>query len=537
MDLRAYLGVLRRRWIVVVACLVAGIAVSVLFLLRATPQYASTARLFVSTPGSDAANAQAYQGGLFSQQRVTSYADLIKGSTVAERVLQQVGSNESPASLVGQITAKVAPDTVILQVTVTDPDPARAQLLAQTTAEVFTEYVGELESANDPSRAVIKANIVDAANLPTSPVSPRPLITIGLGTLIGLLVGLAAAWLRETLDTTIKTPEGLAELAGAGSLGAVFYDPDAVKRPLIADLDTHAPRVEAFRILRTNLQFLNVDNASAIFTVTSPLPGDGKSTTAVNLAIALAQAGRRTLLLEADLRRPRVGEYLDLESAVGLTTVLIGQAELADVVQPWGKDGLHVVTSGPLPPNPAELLQSNAMTGLLKQLLNQYDVVIIDAPPVLPVTDSALLAAASDGAILVARHGETTRDQVVQSRQRLESVDASLLGTVLNFAPAKGAGSYGYSYGYSPKQPVSMTPAAATPPPTEPTSAATEATTGGAAVAVDDDAKPEADWWQTDEAAEPKHSRHSADEAPAPEAAETADAARSNGAAGSFFTR
>lgn len=551
MDLRAYLGVLRRRWIIVVACLVAGAAVGVLFILRATPQYASTARLFVSTPGSDTANTQAYQGGLFSQQRVTSYADLIKGSTVAERVLDRVGSSESPTSLVGQITAKAAPDTVILEVTVTDPDPARAQLLAQTTAEVFAEYVGELESSDDPSRSPIKANIVDAAGLPTSPVSPRPLITIGLGALIGLLVGLAAAWLRETLDTTIKSPDTLAETAGAGSLGWVSYDSEATRRPLIADLDSHAPRVEAFRILRTNLQFLNVDGSSAIFTVTSPLPGDGKSTTAINMAISLARAGRNTLLLEADLRRPRVGEYLDVESAAGLTTVLIGQADLADVVQPWGTDGLHVVTSGPLPPNPAELLQSQAMTTLLKRLLNEYDVVIIDAPPILPVTDAALLAAASDGAILVARHGRTTRDQVIQSRQRLEAVDAALLGTVLNFAPAKGGGAYGYSYsyGYGSKAAPTTTadeptvgsgapaeaPGETSTAPADADAAATAASASPVAVLTEE--QPDAEWWQN-RTSEPKHSRP---EVPAqeesPEAPSESDAVPSNGSAGRLYPR
>ena len=447
MDLREYLRVLRRRWLLIVTCLLLGTAVGALIIIRSTPQYAATARLFVSTPSTDA-NAQAYQGGLFSQQRVTAYADLIKGSTVAEKVIAKLQLDETPVALVGQISAVAAPDSVILQVTATDPSPERAQQLAQTTAEVFAGYVGELESPANPAASPITANIVDAAGLPTTPVSPRPLVTIGLGAVLGLLVGIGLAWLRESLDTTIKDPAALQDVTGAALLGSVYFDSGAVKHPLIAEMDRHSPRVESFRVLRTNLQFLDVDRASKIFTITSPMPGDGKSTSAINIAITLAQAGKRTLLLEADLRRPKVAEYLNLESVVGLTTVLIGRVDIVDVIQPWGTSGLDVITSGAIPPNPAELLQSNAMTVVLADLHLRYDVVIVDAPPLLPVTDAALIAAGSDGAILVVRHGRTSREQAAQARTRLDSVGANLLGTVLNFVPERGMGGYGYGYGY-----------------------------------------------------------------------------------------
>jgi len=343
---------------------------------------------------------------------------------------------------------------VILTITVTDPDPARAQLLAQTTAEVFTGYVSELEGSDSATTTTIRANIVDAASFSTVPVSPRLLTTLGLGAILGLLVGLGAAWLREALDTSITTPEVLEDITGAASLGAVYYDPGAPKRPLVTQLDTRAPRVESFRVLATNLQFLDVDKGCKIFAITSPLAGEGKSTTAINMAITLAQAGKRTLLLEADLRRPKVSEYLGLESVVGLTTVLIGRAGLDDVIQPWGDFGLEVVTSGAIPPNPAELLQSKAMGALLAVLRERYDVVIVDCPPMLPVADAALLASSADGAIVIVRHGKTTKEQAYQARQRLDSVGASLLGTVLNFVPARAKGygySYGYGYGYAPK--------------------------------------------------------------------------------------
>lgn len=449
MDVRDHLRTLRRQWLLVVACLLLGVAAAAIVTIRSTPVYSSTARLFISTPTSADANADAYQGALFSQQRVASYADLIGGTTVAQKVIDKLQLEESATALSGQITARAVPTTVILEVTVNDSNAGRAHQLAQTLAEVFVAYVPELESATDPGAAPIKAVISDAAVLPTSPVSPRPLVNIGLGAVLGLLVGLGLATLRERLDTTVKSPDELQAATGAASLGLVHFDAGAVRKPLITDLSSHSPRLESIRVLRTNLQFLDVDHQSSVIAITSPLPGDGKSTTAVNLAISLAQAGQRVLLLEADLRRPRVAEYLGLESTVGLTTLLVGRATIDDVLQPFAQaPGLDVITSGAIPPNPAELLQSATMKTLIAELRSRYDMVLVDSPPILPVTDAALLGAITDGAVLVAHHGKTTREQAARARQRLESVEAQLLGTVLNFVPDKGSARYGYGYGY-----------------------------------------------------------------------------------------
>src|SRR5581483_11983300 len=175
---------------------------------------------------------------------------------------------------------------------------------------------------------------------------------------------------------------------------------------------------EAFRMLRTNLQFLDVDSTHKVFVLTSAVPEEGKTSTSVNLALSLAQAGVRTLLIEGDLRRPRAATRLGLDSAAGVTSVLVGKVAFKEAIQSHTDIGIDFLASGPVPPNPAELLQSRAMSDLLDLARGMYDVVLIDAPPLLPVTDAALIAAQADGAILIVRHGVTTRDQVRSSCER-----------------------------------------------------------------------------------------------------------------------
>jgi len=450
-DLRDYLRTIRRRWRLIAACLFVAVATAGVFTLRATPQYASTVQLFVSTPQSD--SSAAYQGGLFSEQRVTSYADLVGGEEIAQRVVERLDLEQDAASLSEQVSAEVVPETVLLNVTVTDPVPERAQALATAFAEEFTSFIEELETPPGQAQAPIKASIVDAADVPLEPVTPQPLRNLGLATTLGLLLGAGAAVLRETLDMSIRTPEDLSSATEAPLMGSISFDPRAAKQPLVTSLDSHSPRLEAFRVLRTNLQFVDVDRPSKVFVLTSSVPGEGKTTTACNLAITLAQAGQRVALLEGDLRRPKVSEYLRLESVVGVTTVLVGRVTLADAIQDWGDDALSVLTSGATPPNPSELLQSQAMADLLRQLRQHFDVVLIDAPPLLPVTDAALLASQADGALLIVRHGKTSREQVRGSVERLQAVDARLIGIVLNMAPQRGDGyyyGYGYGYGYAP---------------------------------------------------------------------------------------
>lgn len=457
MELRDYLRVLRRRWALVLATTVVFMAGAAVATAAATPQYASTAQLFITTQQGDTA-ADAYQGGLFSAQRVTSYADLVeKSSDLASAVATELDLDESPAELRQQVSAAVVPDTVNLEITVTDPNAAVAQAKAQAYAVALVDLVRQLETPEGASSPPVKATIVDPADLTTAPVSPNPFRNIALGLVAGLIVGVGLALLREMLDTSIKSAGDVEAATNAPVLGGISFDASTRQRPLITSLEPHAPRVEAFRVLRTSLQFVEVDSPDKIFVVTSAVPEEGKTTTSVNLAITMAQAGHRTLLIEGDLRRPKATNALGLDYAVGVTTILLGKVSLDDAIQKYADSDLDVLASGSIPPNPAELLQSNAMADLLKQIRDRYDMVIIDAPPLLPVTDAALLASQADGALLVARYGKTTKDQLAQAVERLNQVDARPIGVVLNMVPNKrrayGYG-YGYGYGYSPEKPT-----------------------------------------------------------------------------------
>ena len=449
MELREYLRVIRRRWKFIASCGALFLAIAAGLTFAATPQYASSARLFVSTSQSD--TAEAYAGGLFSVQRVASYADLIRSQELAESVKQELGLNISTAELSSQISAKVVPETVILEVTATNADASLAQAIAQAYAAGLTDLVREIETPTGEKAPPIRATIVDNATKTTVPFSPRPVRNLGLGALVGVLLGLGLALAREFLDNTVKGTEDIAA-AGAPLLGSIAYDPAARSEPLITSLSSHAPRLESFRVLRTNLQFVDVDRSDKVFVVTSALPEEGKTSTAVNLALTLTQGGHKTVLVECDLRRPKATAALGVDGAIGVTTVLLGKVTLEDAIQEVRDSGLYVLGSGAIPPNPAELVQSKAMSDLLTQLRRDYDIVIIDAPPLLPVTDAALLASHADGALLVVRYGKTTKDQLAQATERLAQVDAAPIGVILNMVPqSRLRGSYGYGYGYAPE--------------------------------------------------------------------------------------
>ncbi|MEO5852288.1 MAG: polysaccharide biosynthesis tyrosine autokinase [Nocardioides sp.] len=447
MELKEYWFVIRRRWLQVVACLVGAMAVAALLTWQTTPLYSSTARLFVSTSPSDTNDA--YTGGLFATQRVASYADLVQSTQLAERVGAALGGGADESVLRGQVTASVVPETVILEISATDPDPERARAVAQAYAEGLSDLVVDLETPSGQRDALIKASIVDDAQVSNSAVSPQPVRNLALAGVLGLLLGIGLAVVRHLLDTTIGSSDDVAAITPTPILANITTDSESAQALPREALGGTSPWAEAFRVLRTNMQYVDVDTDKKVFVVSSSLPGEGKSTIAASLAITLALADHRVALVECDLRKPQLARRLGLDDSVGTTGVLIGRISLDDALQEYTDTGLQVLVCGHIPPNPSELLQSTTMEKLLIELKQRFEIVILDAPPLLPVTDAAVLAREADGALLVVRHGKTTRDQLMHSLERLEAVDARCLGVVVNRAPtSRSSGGYGYGYGY-----------------------------------------------------------------------------------------
>lgn len=448
MDIRAWAAAARRRWWLVLSVVLVALGLAHLASSLAVPQYETSVTFFVTTPSEGATNS--YQGSLFSQQRVKSYAALLSGERLAQAVAGEVAL--TPAQVQARVTAQPLPDTVLLQARVIDADAGRSQRVAGALATHFIELVNVLETPPGAGSSLVKVDVVAGPTLNPVPVSPRPVRNDILAVLLGLIIGIGLAVLREVLDVTVKVADTLRDISGAPVLAVVPFEAAAVQRPLVSEHDAHSGRAEAFRHLRTNLQFVDVDRPVKVIVVTSAVPDEGKSTTAVNLALAFAEAGRRTLLIEADLRRPRVSEYLGLESAVGLSNVLAGQLDIETAVQRWGPHDLRVVASGMIPPNPSELLGSRAMSMVFAQIRDDYEIVIIDTPPMLPVTDAAVVAARADGAVMVTRAGKTSQAQVKAALANLRAVEARVLGCVLNMRRVKGSVDYQYySYTAGPK--------------------------------------------------------------------------------------
>ncbi|QTE29027.1 polysaccharide biosynthesis tyrosine autokinase [Pengzhenrongella sicca] len=448
MELQDYLTVARKRWlsIALVTALMIGLA-AVATAVR-TPMYQARSQVFVSVRTTGGTTSDLVQGSSFTQRQVKSYTDLVTSPRVLGPVVESLGLPTTPEALAGSITASNPLDTVLINITASAEDPQVAADVANATAESLAVQVTELEKPSDAAASPVEINTVRTATAPGAPYSPSRRLNLALGLLVGLALGIGLAVLRELLDTKVRSASDVERVTDTSVIGTIGFDDDAPEHPLIVQTSPHSHRAEAFRRLRTNLQFLDIADRPQSIVVTSAMPGEGKTTTSINLAISLADAGRHVVLVDGDLRRPSIAEYMGLEGSVGLTTVLIGKADADDVVQPWGNGYLHVLASGEVPPNPSELLGSRSMANLLEHLTKVYDVVLIDTAPLLPVTDAAILARLTGGALIVVGADKLHRQQLADAMSSLETVGARRLGVVLNRVLRRQSEGYTY-YDYT----------------------------------------------------------------------------------------
>nr|WP_310057645.1 polysaccharide biosynthesis tyrosine autokinase [Arthrobacter ginsengisoli] len=462
LELSDYLRVLRRHWVMIAAFSMLGLAVAGAASMAIRPTYTAKTQLFVAIQSSGSVS-ELQQGNTFSQARVQSYVETVGSPSVLQPVIDRLGLHVSAAELGKNVSASSDSKTVIISISAADPSPVQAAAIAQAVGSSLIDAIEAIESPAEGGKSPVRLSVITPASAPVSPSAPNTRLNLALGLASGLLIGLGLAVLKTVMDTKIRGEADLLRVTDKPILGGISFDSDATKKPLLTQAPAQSPRAESFRQIRTNLQFAHVSHGSKAVLVTSSLPGEGKSTTATNLAIAMAQSGQTVVLIDADLRRPRICDYLGLDSTAGLTTALIGEADVNDLLQPWGEDNLYVLTSGQVPPNPSELLGSEAMKDLIVRLEAAFDAVIIDAPPLLPVTDAAVLAQQVGGVVLVVGATRVRTPELKKSLEALEMVEADLLGLVLNLLPSKGPDAYAYSYySYdSSQRPLSRPPISA----------------------------------------------------------------------------
>ena len=494
-TLHTYLMVLRRRKWWVISLSLVGLAASLALAISEPKQYSATAQLLVQS------STQAVSLG--AQQQVTTNdvqteLQLATSAPVLHAVQRRLGSTPP-------VSADEVAQTNVITLTATSSDPARAALIANTYARAFVTQTRaaaisnlsaaqaqlqiQISSLNKQIRAlqgrpaatsqltalinqqvVLKEQVaqlqingavatsgvefVTPAQIPAGPSSPKPVQDALLGLAAGLMLGLGTAFLRDNLDDALSSKESAERLSGAPVLAMVPMVTSWKKRDqavVASSAEPTSPAAEAYRSLRTSLQFARQAHDLRTVLVTSPAAAEGKTSTLANLGAVFAQAGERVALVSCDLRRPRLGQFFDVEERSGLTTVLLGERTLEQALQPVAGYGcLWVLGAGPVPPNPAELLSGPKAGEVFAALQENFDLVLVDSPPVLPVTDAMVLSKYVDGTLLVVAAGQTRRTELQRTAERFAQAKAPVVGLVLNEVTKQSgyAGGYGYGYGY-----------------------------------------------------------------------------------------
>lgn len=454
MELSDYVRILRAHWVVILIATVVGAVAAFGWSALQPRVYSADTTGIVTSSSGDGSTGSALVGNQLAQSRVKSYLNLGSWRAVAEHAIGELDLDASPESLVSRVTITNPADTTALKVTATGSTPESAQQLAEAWMRGMAIEIENLEGGTDEVPAAVTLVVGDSARLPTSPSSPNTRMNIVIGALAGLALGLIYAFIRHTVDRRVRHPRDIERETGVAVIGTLPLEKTMSDERTVIDFslgsqhDVSHHTIESMRELRTNLQFIDVDNPPRVIVVTSSVPGEGKSTVAVNLASSLAAAGQWAMLIDCDLRRPVVADIFGISKDVGLTDILAGRAKLNDVAhRPDQNTPLVVIGAGRIPPNPSELLGSARMAEFVAEL-SKTAVVILDSPPVLPVTDAAVLAASADGVIVVVSSGKTTFDMLQRAVDSITRTTGRVLGVVLNKVPRKGAESayYGREY-------------------------------------------------------------------------------------------
>ena len=494
-TLRTYLMIVRkRRWWIAGAALL-GLAMSVGLVLLSPDQYSATAQILVQSSG--AGTAIGSVAGQVTPTVVQTDVQLVTSAPVQQMVSKRLGRTPS-------VSAAEVAQTNVIAITAIGRVPGVAAAIANAYARAFVGYQQKVDldallaaenqlrkqirtldrqmsalrkhrAAASQAMALLNEQAVEKQQLaqmqvagatgtssgvafvtpaqpPVLPSSPKPMQDAALGLLGGLILGLAVAFLLDNFDDALTTKEAAEQLGGAPVLALVPMVSSWKRReqPLVVSISQPlSPAAEAYRSLRTSLQFVRQERELRTLLVTSPAAAEGKTSTIANLGAMFAQAGERVLLVSCDLRRPRLGQFFGHDEQTGITSVLRGERTLAAAVQPvTGYQTLWLLAAGRVPSNPAELLSGNDARELFASLAAEFDLVLIDSPPVLPVTDAAVLSKYADGALIVIAAGQTKRAELQRATEKLGQVSTSVVGMVLNEVTRQTGYGYGDGYGY-----------------------------------------------------------------------------------------
>jgi capsular exopolysaccharide synthesis family protein len=440
-DLTPALALVRRRWVSLVTCLLLGILGGLLAYEETPATYQSTSRIFFNLPSTPDVAAQA-QGFQLTTELLQSYARIATSRSAADAISQSLQGILTPSEVQARVSATPEQQTLLLDIAATGPSPSAAQQLAAAATKNLVVQISELESV----KAVqIRPQVVDAADASNTPISPRKKVDLGLGIALGIVGGLLAALLADSLDRRIRGTAQVTSMTGLPEIGRTPKSRALAKAPLYAWGPEGGNLREAFRTVRTAVQFLRPDAPPRSILVTSAVIGEGKTTTALNLAIALAASGESVVLVDADLRRAGLSSALELDRAGGLSAAIREPAAVGDFLLPGPQERLRVLSAGTLPPDPSEMLGSQNMSALVQRLTDMADIVVFDCAPVLPVTDAVTFATQVDAVLLVVRERVTVRHDIAETVRRLKTVGARPAGFILNGVSARA--SSGYVYG------------------------------------------------------------------------------------------
>jgi succinoglycan biosynthesis transport protein ExoP len=449
-DIRELVQIIRKRvWVIISFIVLAFFLSGIISMFFLDEIYESSTTLIVSKQSEGTKNDLQISDINLARNLVDTYSVIIKSNLVLESVLSDLNLNMTLGDLKSKIRVSAEGNTEIIRITVEDTVPERARDIANSLANVFIKEVNKLLKMEN-------VQIIDIARTPGSPVRPRVLMNIAIAGMLGLMAGLGLVLLVEYLDNTIKTPEDVLKYTQLSVIGSIpDFNGESSKRKhtnritrLISSPSMKAPVAEAYKTLRTNIQYSNLDNNLKVILVTSSVQSEGKTSTSTNLAISMAQSDLRVLLIDCDLRRSHIHRVFHILNVKGLTNVLAENLDYHQILNSVGIPNLDILTSGPKPPNPSEILGSARMEAFMKKVSAEFDVIILDAPPILPVADAMVLSKLADGVILVMEYGATTHETAMRAKESMEKVGAKILGAVINDIPVD-AGGADYYYYYS----------------------------------------------------------------------------------------